>query len=64
MPERKNPMQSDIQQKNNPNIKGNRTRIKEQDYRHNRSSIYHNGTIIDKKADGNYSIRQKGCINE
>lgn len=50
--------------KNNQNIKGSKAKIREQDYRHNRRAIYHNGTIIDKQPDGNYSTKQKGYIDE
>lgn len=50
--------------KNNPNIKGSKTKIREQDYRHDRRAIYHNGTIIDKQPDGNYSTKQKGYLDE
>jgi hypothetical protein len=50
--------------KNNPNIKGGATKINEQDYRHNRRAIYHNGSIINKQSDGNYSTKQKGHLDE
>lgn len=41
--------------KSNPNINGNKTTIKQQDYRHGERSIYHNGKLLKKTT-------QKGII--
>jgi hypothetical protein len=53
-----NPRQSGTPQ--NPNIKGGT--VNEQNCGHNRRAIYHNGAIINKQSDGNYST--KGHLDE